>query len=227
MNIDKLTEISEQYLPLRDVVFRTIRNDILEGDLKPGERLMEIQISKRLGVSRTPIREAIRMLEREGLVTLIPRRGAFVAEMETKQLNDVLEVRRALEELAAELAAQRITREELEALAAAADEFDQAIETGDANVIAKADEQFHEIIISATGNDKLIELLNSFLKQIYRYRAAYVKHESVYGELKAEHRKILKGLEQGDVDMTMEAMFVHIDRQQKFMQELCADRAKK
>ena len=62
MNIDKLTEVSEQYLPLRDVVFRTIRNDILEGDLKPGERLMEIQISKRLGVSRTPIREAIRML---------------------------------------------------------------------------------------------------------------------------------------------------------------------
>ena len=122
---------------------------------------------------------------------------------------------------------EEYTDEELEALAAAADEFDQAIETGDANVIAKADEQFHEIIISATGNDKLIELLNSFLKQIYRYRAAYVKHESVYGELKAEHRKILKGLEQGDVDMTMEAMFVHIDRQQKFMQEWCADRAKK
>ena len=87
-----------EYLPLRDVVFNTLRQAILRGELKPGERLMEIQLANKLGVSRTPIREAIRKLELEGLVLMIPRKGAEVAEITEKSLRDVLEVRRALEE---------------------------------------------------------------------------------------------------------------------------------
>ena len=89
-----------EYLPLRDVVFNTLRRAILRGELKPGERLMEIQLANKLGVSRTPIREAIRKLELEGLVLMIPRKGAEVAEITEKNLRDVLEVRGALEELA-------------------------------------------------------------------------------------------------------------------------------
>ena len=92
------------YLPLRDVVFNTLRTSILTGELKPGERLMEIHLADKLGVSRTPIREAIRKLELEGLVTMIPRRGAEVAQITEKNLRDVLEVRRALDALAVELA---------------------------------------------------------------------------------------------------------------------------
>ena len=89
-----------EYLPLRDVVFQTLRQAILKGELKPGERLMEIQLAQKLGVSRTPVREAIRKLELEGLVLMIPRKGAEVAEITIKDLEDVLEVRAALEELA-------------------------------------------------------------------------------------------------------------------------------
>ena len=95
------TTINE-YLPLRDVVFQTLRQAILHGELKPGERLMEIHLAERLGVSRTPIREAIRKLELEGLVVMIPRRGAVVASITEKDLKDVLEVRRTLEILAGE-----------------------------------------------------------------------------------------------------------------------------
>ena len=87
----------DEYLPLRDVVFNTLREAILRGELKPGERLMEIQLANKLGVSRTPIREAIRKLELEGLVLMIPRKGAEVAQITEKSLRDVLEVRRALE----------------------------------------------------------------------------------------------------------------------------------
>ena len=100
-----------EYLPLRDVVFNTLRQAILRGELEPGERLMEIQLAERLGVSRTPIREAIRKLELEGLVLMIPRKGAEVAKISEKSLKDVLEVRRSLEELAIELTCQRITDE--------------------------------------------------------------------------------------------------------------------
>ena len=88
----------DEYLPLRDVVFKTLRQAILKGELEPGERLMEIQLAERLGVSRTPIREAIRKLELEGLVLMIPRKGAVVARISENNLRDVLEVRRTLEE---------------------------------------------------------------------------------------------------------------------------------
>ena len=99
MKDDFQIEMNE-YLPLRDVVFNTLRQAILRGELQPGERLMEIQLAQRLGVSRTPVREAIRKLELEGLVLMIPRRGAEVAEITRQDLEDVLEVRAALEELA-------------------------------------------------------------------------------------------------------------------------------
>ena len=79
-----------EYLPLRDVVFQTLRNAILKGELKPGERLMKIQLAQKLGVSRTPVREALRKLELEGLVIMIPRRGAIVADITIQDLNDVL-----------------------------------------------------------------------------------------------------------------------------------------
>ena len=105
-----------EYLPLRDVVFNTLRQAILKGELKPGERLMEIALAERLGVSRTPIREAMRKLEQEGLVVMIPRRGAQVANITEKDLNDVLEVRIALENVAIEKACARMTEEEMRRL---------------------------------------------------------------------------------------------------------------
>ena len=117
----------DEYLPLRDVVFKTLRQAILKGELEPGERLMEIQLAERLGVSRTPIREAIRKLELEGLVLMIPRKGAEVARISENNLRDVLEVRRTLEELAVDLACQRMTEDELEELKKTQELFAQAI----------------------------------------------------------------------------------------------------
>ena len=135
-----------EYLPLRDLVFNTLRQAILKGELKPGERLMEIQLAEKLGVSRTPIREAIRKLELEGLVLMIPRRGAEVAKISHKNLQDTLEVRGALEELATDLACQRITDEELRELSAAEDHFQKVVKNGGTEIeIAEADEAYHDL----------------------------------------------------------------------------------
>ena len=101
------------YLPLRDVVFHTLREAILKGELKPGERLMELQLAAKLGVSRTPVREAIRMLEQEGLAVTVPRKGAEVARMTEKDMEDVLQIRRALDELAVGLACDNMTEDKL------------------------------------------------------------------------------------------------------------------
>ena len=159
-----------EYLPLRDVVFNTLRQAILKGELAPGERLMEIQLAEKLGVSRTPIREAIRKLELEGLVLMIPRKGAEVAKISEKSLRDVLEVRRSLEELAIELACQRMSEDDMAELERVQGNFKSAIDRGEAMSIAQSDEQYHDVIYQGTRNDKLVQMLGNLREQMYRYR---------------------------------------------------------
>ena len=202
------------YLPLRDVVFKTLRQAILKGELEPGERLMEIQLAERLGVSRTPIREAIRKLELEGLVLMIPRKGAEVAKISESNLRDVLEVRRSLEELAIDLACQRITEEELDELNKAEVDFKAAIENGDAMQIAQTDESFHEIIYNSTKNQKLVQILNNLREQMYRYRLEYIKHADKRRILMVEHEHILKALTLRHIQEAKMAVREHIDNQE-------------
>ena len=203
----------DDYLPLRDVVFNTLRQAILRGELKPGERLMEIQLANKLGVSRTPIREAIRKLELEGLVLMIPRRGAEVAEITEKSLRDVLEVRGALEELAVKLACQKITDEQIAELRAAEKEFEQALNSGDVTVYAEADVKFHDVIYHATDNQRLIQLLFNLREQMYRYRVEYLKREEAHGTLLVEHKKIIETIANRDMDAAVDAVCQHIDNQ--------------
>lgn len=202
-----------EFLPLRDVVFNTLRQAILRGELQPGERLLEIHLAEKLGVSRTPIREAIRKLELEGLVLMIPRRGAVVAEITEKSLRDVLEVRRSLEQLAVKLACRKIQAEELDELKQAAKEFEEALHAKDVTIYAEADVKFHDIIYRITDNQKLIQLLYNFREQMYRYRVEYLKREDSHETLIKEHQYIIDMIEQGDEKRAMEAVCSHIDNQ--------------
>lgn len=205
----------DEFLPLRDVVFNTLRKAILTGQLKPGERLMEVHLANRLGVSRTPIREAIRKLELEGLVIMIPRRGAEVARITEKSLKDVLEVRRALDALSVELACERITPEALEQLKEACKSFEEATKTKDAAVIAKADVALHDIIVEAAGNQRLCQLVNNLSEQMYRYRFVYIKEDSRHETLVAEHREIYESILKRDKERAAKAVRLHIDNQEK------------
>ena len=203
----------DAFLPLRDVVFNNLRHAILVGELKPGERLMEIHLANKLGVSRTPIREAIRMLELEGLVIMTPRRGAEVAQITEKSMNDVLEVRQALDVLCVELACRRITAEELEDLKDACETFATSVETGDLRQIAEADVALHDIIIKATGNPRLIQLVNNLSLQMYRYRFEYIKDSTQHETLIREHRVIYESLVAGNAETAAQAARTHIDNQ--------------
>lgn len=212
-------------MPLRDVVFHTLRNAILHGDLKPGERLMEIRLANVLGVSRTPIREAIRMLELEGLVIMVPRKGAHVARITEKDMNEVLEVRMGLEEFAARLACERITEEQGVALKAAAMAFEMEIEkdTDDISGLAEADVKFHDIIYQATGNKRLMQLINNLREQMYRYRVEYLKDKGVRKQLAEEHAAILKALMERDYKRAFFHTFEHISKQQVTIKQMVKD----
>lgn len=211
--ISGLTIGENAYLPLRDVVFQTLRQAILKGELQPGERLMEIKLAEALGVSRTPIREAIRKLELEGLVVMVPRKGAAVANITEKDTKDVLEVRRTLEMFAVEVACDRITEEQISRLEEAAKEF-EASKGADLIRIAETDMKFHEIIYEATWNDRLMQMLNNLRENMYRYRIEYLKDPHYYDSLVNEHRQILEAIKTGDKETARVCMRNHIDNQQ-------------
>ena len=204
-----------EYLPLREVVFNTLRQAILKGELKPGERLMEIALAERLGVSRTPIREAMRKLELEGLVVMIPRRGAQVANITEKDLNDVLEVRIVLENMAIEKACARMTEEDIEKLWAAAKAFEQTTAEGNLVKMAEADVAFHEIIYQASDNKRLIQVLNNLREQIYRYRVEYLKEEETRNLLVKEHEEITQAIRERNVGQARELSYQHLENQRK------------
>lgn len=204
----------DDYLPLRDVVFKKLRQGILTGELKPGERLMEIHLAERLGVSRTPIREAIRKLELEGLVKMIPRRGAEVACITRKHLKDVLEVRRALDELSVGLACDRITEEGKDRLKAACLEFEEAVKSKDIRKIAEIDVKVHDIIVEAANNERLMQLMNNLAEQMYRYRFEYIKDVSGHERLVKEHELIYDSIIHGDKEMAMATVRTHVDNQE-------------
>lgn len=218
MEADFGAEMNE-YLPLRDVVFNTLRQAILRGELKPGERLMEVGLAKKLGVSRTPIREAIRKLELEGLVLMIPRRGAEVAEITEKSMRDVLEVRRALEVLAVSLSSERINSDQIEELKTAAEEFERSLTSDDVTRTAEADVHFHDIIYRSTENQRLIQLLNNLGEQMYRYRVEYLKHKEFHAQISKEHKELISYLEAGQKEAAEGKIGVHIDKQAQVVLE--------
>ena len=215
---------NNEYLPLRDVVFRTLRQAILKGELEPGERLMEIQLANKLGVSRTPIREAIRMLELEGLVLMIPRKGAEVARISAKNMQDVLEVRTSLEELASGLACRRMTDDDLQKLKDAEAAFTIAVSGGDTLKIAESDEAFHDVLYNATGNEKLVQILNNLREQMYRYRLEYIRDSGSWERLKNEHRMIIEAMEKRDIPAARKIIREHIGNQEKTILAIIRER---
>ena len=175
---------------------------------------MEITLANRLGVSRTPVREAIRKLELEGLVTMIPRKGAQVAKITEKNLRDVIEIRCVLEEFAASLACERITEEEKAEMEQLHQQFVQSAKTHDILDIVEKDEQFHDAIFRATKNDRLITIINNLREQFYRYRMEYVKDIEQHSILVKEHEELMTAIFQKDSETAKQIMRTHLKNQQ-------------
>ncbi len=190
---------TNEYLPLRDVVFNTLRDAILTGKLVPGERLMENQLAEKLGVSRTPVREALRMLELENLVELVPRKGAQVLDMSEKDIINILEVRSALEGLATSVACKKMSKEDLQQLKNMEVDFEKAVAENDVERFVDIDEDFHDLIFAATENDKLVNIFRNLRIQLYRYRMAQAKNnETSMSTIVAHHRSIIRAIENHD-----------------------------
>jgi DNA-binding GntR family transcriptional regulator len=218
---DSLEKLNlDDYKPLRDIVFENLREAILEGKLEPGQRLMEVQLAEQLGVSRTPVREAIRKLELEGLVIMLPRKGAYVANVSLKDIIDVLEIRASLEGLAAFLAAERISDEDILKLKTIAEEFKQSlIDDEDIDTQLKRDIEFHECIFNATNNKKLVQLINSIWEQVHRFRVTYLSDIDMSLKIIEEHQNILDAISKRDPELAQKYAIEHIEIAENFIME--------
>ena len=199
--------------PISNSLLSKLQKDILTGKLKAGQKLTEQELCREYEVSRTPVREAMRKLELEGLVVMIPRRGAQVANITEKDLNDVLEVRIALENLSIENACMRMTEEQLEELWNAAKNFEATMAEGNLVKLAEADVAFHEVIYKSSDNRRLNQVLNNLREQIYRYRVEYLKDENNYPTLMKEHKDIVEGLVRKNKTQVTETMHQHVKNQ--------------
>jgi DNA-binding GntR family transcriptional regulator len=212
----KLAKINlNDYKPLREVIFTTLRDAIIVGELRPGERLMEVKLAEKMGVSRTPVREAIRKLELEGLVDMIPRKGAHVADLSVKDIVDVLEVRASLDGLAALLAAERITDEEVDELKHVNSQFVSFLQKENLQGSIKKDVEFHEIIYRSSRNEKLIQIVSNLREQVQRFRVIYLKDYVNPNELEKEHKDIIEAICSKDSELSRKVAQNHIKSQQE------------
>ena len=201
----------DSYKPLRELVFESIREAIIGGQLPPGERLMEIQLAEEMGVSRTPVREAIRKLELEGLVVMIPRKGAYVSGLSMKDISDVFEIRSALEGLAAELASERATEEELENMERHLVRIAEGIEKGDITSVVEVDTDFHGMLYTASRNQWLGQIINNLREQIQRFRQTSLSYPGRMRVALEEHRRIVEAISSRDPELARKLAAEHIE----------------
>ena len=215
---DKVSEIAAKQ-PLSDTICDALKKDILDGVLKPGQRLMEIQYARKLGVSRTPFREAVRRLEIEGLVTVLPWRGAHVSNLSRRDISNVLDIRSALDMLAAGLFVMHKTDEDIVCLKQIESAFETAANENDIQGQILNDVKFHEYIYSKTGNEKLISLYAGFKDQLYRYRALYLKEENYTSLIAKEHNQLIEAFETDNLKKSKQISEKHIANQKKNLTE--------
>jgi DNA-binding GntR family transcriptional regulator len=209
----------DSYKPLRELVLDAIRSAIMNGTLQPRERLMEIQMAEELGVSRTPIREALRKLELEGFIVMVPRKGAYVSDLSFKDIADVFEIRAALEGLAAGLAAERITDEELEAMERLLVEKKEAITQNNISRLVEVDTRFHEMMYQASRNERLSSIISNLREQIQRFRLTSLSHPGRMQESLSEHKKITEAIQSRDSQLARQLAQEHIENAENVLIE--------
>lgn len=217
----------DSYQPLREVVCESLREAIRNGVLKPGERIMEIQLAEELGVSRTPVREAIRKLELEGYVVMMPRRGTYVANMSIRDINEIFEIRTALESLSNGLAAEHITDEELEHLQRLLVIIGGYIKDGNIEKIVETDIEFHDLMYHAARNQRLVGIISNLRDQLTRFRTLSMSYPGRLEATLDEHKAIVEAIANGDRKAASKAAEQHMENSEKTLLKAMDEMKKK
>jgi len=193
-----MRKVIERHQTLREKILESIREAILKGQLRPGEKVAEPELAERFGISRTPIREAFRQLESEGYLTVIPRKGAVVAQLSERDIEEFYAIKSVLEGFAARMAALKMSDREIEKLEAINEKLEQLAKQGDVKTFFRVHNEFHESFIRAAGNDKLYELIEQLVMKFNRSRVASLALPGRMEISVNEHRKIIDAFKTRD-----------------------------
>ena len=200
------------YLSLKDRVYQNIKFQIMRGNLKPGTRLLEEELSKAMNISRAPIREAFNRLEKEGFVTIIPRKGAAVSDITAQMIEDIFEIRETLESLAVKKSIDKISIEKLEILGENFKKFiNKPADTENRINYLALDKEFHDLLSQNCGNEKLIEILANLQEQIHWLRNISLKRTTFSGSIR-EHLAMIEAVKKNDEKLIIKTLLQHLER---------------
>jgi DNA-binding GntR family transcriptional regulator len=188
----------DKHLTLRERILETIRDAIMSGSLKPGEKVAEPELAERFGISRTPIREAFRQLESEGYLTVIPRKGAVVSSFSPKDVEEFYAIKSILEGYAARKACEVLTDKEIDRLVTINEKLRHLAEANDVKHFFKIHNDFHELFIKASNNDKLCKMINSLVMKFQLLRIASLSKSGRMLMSVQEHDKIIEAFRRRD-----------------------------
>jgi DNA-binding GntR family transcriptional regulator len=193
-------------------VFEHLKQAIIRGEVAPGDRLVESRLADALDISRTPVREAIHKLEREGLLRKLPKGGFTVMNLSREDIEETFGIRCVLESYAARLAAQNYTKEELSTLEDKIREFQQLLDKGQLEELPRINTEFHSLFYALSRSPRLIKMINDLRDQIYRFRKILLKKDKWAEVSNQDHRKMLDAMRQRDVNRVERVVKQHIAR---------------
>jgi len=199
----------KKHQTLREQIVSSLRESIIKGELTPGQKLTEPELAERLGISRTPIREAFRQLESEGFLTVMPRRGAVVSRITRKEVEDFYELKSLLEGYAARIGAEKIDEKGIEKLKKINEHLSVMAEKGDVEAFFQKNDEFHNTFISYCGNEKLLELRDHMVQKFIRFRLGEFSVPRKLIESVKQHMKIISALERRDGSLAEAVVLEH------------------
>ena len=215
-DFESLSAIPERK-PLGHYVFENLKQAIVRGDFSPGNRLVESRIAEAMGISRTPVREAIHKLEREGLIKKLPQGGFYVLNLSREEIEETFGIRSVLESYAARLAAIKHQKEELEPLEEKIEAFQYFLNRGEMEALLKINTEFHGLLYAMSRSPKLVKMINDLQDQIYRFRRIILKIETMAKTSNDDHRQMLSAMKMRDADRVETLVRQHILRGQKIV----------
>ncbi|MFW6238551.1 MAG: GntR family transcriptional regulator [Halanaerobiales bacterium] len=204
---------SYKYKPLRTQVYEVLREAILQGRLKPGDKITEVAVAGELNVSRTPVREAIRMLELEEFLVIVPQRGIFVAGIKSvKEIDEIFRVRACLEEMAARIAARKISEETMVKLDYYCRQIDKCLQEKDLEKCMEIDNALHKLIYEVADNRWLQKWLETLFEKVTRYRPESLSREDRFVAALEEHKMILEAIISGEANKAGKLSRQHVEK---------------
>ncbi|MBI5561897.1 MAG: GntR family transcriptional regulator [Deltaproteobacteria bacterium] len=203
---------AEKPLTLRERIVDFIKDSVINGRLKPGERVPEQEIAENFGISRTPIREAFRQLESEGFITVTPRKGAVVSPITDKDVSEFYEIKSLLEGYAARTACPKLAPKDLKRLEGLNVQMERAAERHDVKAFFNLDAQFHDTFLEACGNEKLRNLIYHLVQQFERFRITALALPGRMKNSAAQHAEIIEAFRKGDVGVVERLVRANAER---------------